>query len=192
MRRGYFMGGVFLIDQIMVFNDTIKNYCWFKKNKMKQQAYTFNYEIYSGVEELTKADADLLLKAREVTENAYAPYSNFKVSAVALLNNGNILTGTNQENASYPVTICAERVLLSAISSVYGNEPINTLAVSYKGKNSNKPISPCGMCRQMLAEYEERTNQPIRIILSGMEGEVYIINSVTDLLPLTFSGTALR
>ena len=109
-----------------------------------------------------------------------------------MLNNGNILTGTNQENASYPVTICAERVLLSAISSVYGNEPINTLAVSYSNKNSNKPISPCGMCRQMLAEYEERTNQPIRIILSGMKGEVYIINSVTDLLPLTFSGTALK
>jgi cytidine deaminase len=159
---------------------------------MKKQAYTFSYEIYRGIEELTKADADLLLKAREVTENAYAPYSNFKVSAVALLNNGNILTGTNQENASYPVTICAERVLLSAISSVYGNEPINTLAVSYNSKSSNKPISPCGMCRQMLAEYEERTNQPIRIILSGMVGEVYIINSVTDLLPLSFSGTALK
>lgn len=182
-----------MIDQILVCNDAIKNYRWLqKKGKMKQQAYTFSYEIYSGVEELTKADADLLLKAREVTENAYAPYSNFKVSAVALLNNGNILTGTNQENASYPVTICAERVLLSAISSVYRNEPINTLAVSYSSKNSNKPISPCGMCRQMLAEYEERTNQSIRIILSGMKGEVYIINSVTDLLPLTFSGTALK
>ncbi len=159
---------------------------------MKKQEYNFSYDIYAGIDELTKADADLLLKARAVTANAYAPYSNFKVSAVGLLNNGQIVTGTNQENASYPVTICAERVLLSAISSIHPNEPINTIAISYASKSSNKPISPCGVCRQMLSEYEERTNQAIRIILGGMEGEVYILNSVKDLLPLSFSSVALK
>jgi cytidine deaminase len=159
---------------------------------MKKQEYNFSYTVYADINELAKADADLLLTAREVTANAYAPYSNFKVSAVALLNNGKVVTGTNQENASYPVTICAERVLLSAISSIYPNEPIQKIAISYDNKVSNKPISPCGVCRQTLAEYEERTKQPIEIILGGMEGEIFVIPSISDLLPLSFSSNSLK
>jgi cytidine deaminase len=149
----------------------------------------FTVDIYASIEELTSADAVLLISARAVTTTAYAPYSNFKVGAAAILLNGNIVTGTNQENASYPVGICAERVLLSAVASQFEGTGIKTMAISYdnlKGE-SNHPISPCGICRQSLSEYEQRTNQPIRIILSGLTGEVYIIEKAQQLLPLTFS-----
>ncbi|HEX7756241.1 MAG TPA: cytidine deaminase, partial [Niabella sp.] len=96
--------------------------------------------------------------------------------------------GTNQENASYPVGICAERALLATVGTQYAEEPITTLAVSYHSLNgtSNHPISPCGMCRQALSEYETRSGKPIRLLLAGMEGPVYIIDSVKDLLPLAF------
>jgi cytidine deaminase len=131
----------------------------------------------------------LLSAAREATKLAYAPYSKFSVAAVGLLSNGKIVVGTNQENASYPVGICAERVLLSCIATQYPGVPVNTIAISYNNLNgdSSHPISPCGICRQSLSEYEERLKQSIRIILSGSSGEVYIIEKASQLLPLSFS-----
>lgn len=149
----------------------------------------FSVEIYYSGEELSLADAELLAAAREATKHAYAPYSNFFVGAVALLANGKTVIGTNQENASYPVGICAERVLLSSIASQYPGMSIKTIAISYNNLHgeSNHPISPCGICRQSLAEYEERVKEPIRVIMSGMTGEVHIIEKVRQLLPLLFS-----
>lgn len=154
----------------------------------------FDFEVYSSIEELNEADAALVLKARESTALAYAPYSNFSVGAAALLKNGNIVIGSNQENASYPVAICAERVLLSTAANLFPKIPVDTLAISYKNGNGkdNEPISPCGMCRQSLIEYENVVSHPIRIILSGMSGEVYIIANAGMLLPLGFSGKNLR
>ena len=151
-------------------------------------------DVYQSAEELTAADAALVKLAREITAQAYAPYSNFRVASVAQLSNGEIVTGTNQENASYPVGICAERVLLSTISSLHPDVPIDTIAISYHNLNgeSNRPISPCGMCRQALAEYEERLKQPIRLILSGMQGEIYIIEQARQILPLTFTSSDLK
>ena len=156
---------------------------------MIKKEIPFMVEIYSSSEELKRNDAELLTQARAVTKQAYAPYSNFKVGAAALLGDGTIVTGTNQENASYPVGICAERVLLSAVASQFANAGIITMAISYDNLNSesNHPISPCGICRQSLAEYEERTHQHIRIIMSGLKGEVYVIKKANQLLPLTFS-----
>ena len=126
----------------------------------------FTVEIYAASEELNDSDRELLEKARAVTKQAYAPYSNFRVGAAALLTDGTTVTGTNQENASFPVGICAERVLLSAIVSQFGPAGISAMAISYDNVNgvSESPISPCGICRQSLAEYEDRTRQPIRII----------------------------
>jgi cytidine deaminase len=161
---------------------------------MQKQHLSFEYEVYGSAEELNPSDAALLEAARKVTGAAYAPYSQFNVGAVAKLANGETISGTNQENASYPVTICAERVLLSAASVVHPNVAIETMAISYNGKQSknDKPVSPCGMCRQALAEYEGRMKLPIRLILSGMSGSVYIINSVTDLLPFSFGSEDLN
>lgn len=161
---------------------------------MNRQEFHFDFEVYDSIDELKKEDAWLLNEARGVTEAAYAPYSNFNVGAVAKLVNGEIVAGTNQENASYPVGLCAERVLLASASTLYPNVAIDTMAISYDNNNgeSNHPISPCGMCRQYLVEYEERVKQPIRLILSGMEGRVYVIEKATNMLPLSFGGTDLK
>jgi len=161
---------------------------------MKKQEIKFEYEVYEKSEALNESDAALLEAARQVTSKAYAPYSHFFVGAVAKLHNGETVSGTNQENASYPVGICAERVLLSSAAMLYTNVPIDTMAISYNNSNgaSNSPVSPCGMCRQALREYEERTGHPIRLILSGMSGEVYIIEKANQLLPFSFGSNNMK
>ena len=156
---------------------------------MKQMHYGFDYEVYDGIDQLAPQDARLLAQARETTQIAYAPYSEFKVGAVAMLANGKEMKGSNQENASYPVGICAERVLLSAASSLYPGVSVTTLAISYHNQHgaSDHPVSPCGLCRQSQLEHETHFKTPIRIIISGMEGKVYIIPDASMLLPLSFT-----
>jgi cytidine deaminase len=156
---------------------------------MQQNKFEFQYEVYNSIDELGSEDTWLLNEAREVTQNAYAPYSNFYVGAVAKLTNGEIVAGTNQENASYPVGICAERVLLGNAATLYPGISIDTIAVSYDSQEikSDHPISPCGMCRQSLLEYETRVNKPIRLILAGQQGKVYVLNTARYLLPFAFS-----
>lgn len=160
---------------------------------MIERNFEFQYEVYNDITELKKEDADLLTKARAVTQQAYAPYSNFFVGAVARLNNGETVAGTNQENASYPVGICAERVLLGNAATLYPGISIDTLAISYDSKelSSDHPISPCGMCRQALLEYETRTEKPIRLILAGQKGKIFVVKTVRFLLPFAFDSTEL-
>ncbi len=155
---------------------------------MNKEKYSFLFEVYPSIKELLSQDAALVVEARKITSNAYAPYSNFKVAAIAHLENGKTISGTNQENAAYPVGICAERVLLSTVSSLFPNEVINTIAISFDNKNgkSNHPISPCGICRQSLIEYEQRVQHPIRLILSGLQGKIYVVEKASQLLPLSF------
>jgi cytidine deaminase len=156
---------------------------------MSVKEYKFLFEEVDNIKSLSKDDAALLKHARKATKNAYAPYSNFFVGAAALLENDEIVTASNQENASFPACICAERVLLSAVASLHPKIKIKTIAISYDNRNgeSNHPVSPCGICRQSLVEYEERFNQPIRLILAGLEGKIIIIESASLLLPLSFS-----
>ncbi|HMH31741.1 MAG TPA: cytidine deaminase [Puia sp.] len=156
---------------------------------MESQLYSFSYEVYHSLEDLAQDDAILLLEARKVSKAAYAPYSHFRVGAVARLAGGEIVTGTNQENASFPAGICAERVLLSAASSRYPDRAVEAIAISYQQDEgrSNHPISPCGICRQSLQEYEQRFKHPIRLILGGLEGKVYIVPAAGSLLPLAFT-----
>ncbi len=160
---------------------------------MKKEEIKFEYKVYEDSIELSSEDGKLIQAARDVTTKAYAPYSNFFVGAVALLKNGATVSGTNQENAAYPVGICAERVLLGVAAMLHTDVPIETLAVSYLNNQgeSNKPISPCGMCRQALCEYETRTGHPIRIILSGATGKVFVIETVSQLLPFSFGSKDL-
>ena len=160
---------------------------------MTRKEYSFEFEEYSAINDLLPDDASLLAEARALTDIAYAPYSKFRVAAVAMLDNGQIIKGTNQENASYPVGICAERSLMAAAGTLFPGMPIKTMAISYSNNgNDEHPISPCGMCRQALQEYEERTQTPIRLILSGQSGSVYIIEKASFLLPLAFSGRELK
>ena len=154
-----------------------------------EKKFEFSYQSYDSIDELNEKDSALLNEAREITKQAYAPYSKFHVGAAARLSNGKILTGTNQENASYPVGICAERVLLSTISSLYPDMPIDCMAISYQSDSlkNDHPISPCGMCRQALLEYETRLNKPIRLIMSGQQGKIFVIKSAGLLLPFAFT-----
>jgi len=161
---------------------------------MKKDEFKFSFDVYDSIDELSEEDAWLLNEAREVTEQAYAPYSHFQVGAVAKLANGEIVAGSNQENASFPVGLCAERVLLAAASSLYPKVAIESMAISYQSGNgdSDHPISPCGICRQSLQEFESRVNHPIRLILGGMEGKVYVIPRASILLPLAFTSEQLK
>jgi cytidine deaminase len=138
-------------------------------------------------------DRELVEKARYIAQNAYAPYSGFKVGAVALMGDGKIISGTNQENSSYPIGLCAERVLLAAVSSIAMNQKILNMAISYQTElvPSNKPVAPCGICRQSLVEFESRYNTPLRLLLSGSDGEVFEIPSVSELLPFSFKSENL-
>jgi cytidine deaminase len=165
----------------------------FKRMQMQEKKFEFEYEVYNDISELNEKDAWLLTEARTVTEHAYAPYSNFHVGAIAMLQNGQVVAGTNQENASYPVGICAERVLLGSVATLHPKVPIESIAISYSSETvkSDHPISPCGMCRQALLEYETRLNKPIRLILSGQEGKVYVIKTASMLLPFAFTSNEL-
>src|SRR4051812_33129348 len=156
---------------------------------MKENKFEFNYTVFESIDELPDDQRWLLNEAREITAQAYAPYSHFQVGAIARLDNGEIVAGSNQENASFPVGLCAERVLLASAASLFPKVPIDTIAISYHNENggSDHPISPCGICRQSLLEYESRVKHPIRVILGGLTGKVYIIDKAASLLPLSFT-----
>lgn len=160
---------------------------------MKEHRFEFSYKVYDSISDLPLQEKLLLDKAKEATTLAYAPYSNFQVGAAARLANGEIVMGSNQENASFPVGICAERVTLSSVSSLFPNVVIEAIAVSYVAANveCDHPISPCGLCRQTIQEYENRFHHPIKIILSGREGAVYVIDSASHLLPFAFTSAEL-
>jgi cytidine deaminase len=161
---------------------------------MQENKYEFNYRVYNSSDELPAAQQELLNKAKEITALAHAPYSKFQVGAVARLTNGEIVSGSNQENASFPVGLCAERVLLATVSSLYPKVPLETVAISYKSAQhkSDHPIAPCGICRQSLQEFESRTGHPVQLVLGGLTGPVYVIDSVRRLLPLAFTSEELR
>ncbi len=161
---------------------------------MKKETQVFEYEEYDSIDELSALDKELLERARQITKTAYAPYSHFHVGAAARLTNGKVITGTNQENASFPAGLCAERVLLSSASSVYPDQAIETMAISYDSTfiKSDHPVAPCGVCRQSLVEFEERMRQPIRLILGGMAGQIFVINNAAHLLPFAFRSDELR
>ena len=161
---------------------------------MSKKEYRFAYEEFSSAEELDVEDAELLSRAQAATADAYAPYSHFRVGAAARLANGAIITGSNQENGSFPAGICAERTLLSAAASLFPGVGVEELAVSYFNENgpSDRPISPCGICRQSLREAEQRAGKPIRLVLGGQGGKIYIIPEAGQLLPLAFTGDELK
>ncbi len=156
--------------------------------------FEFEYEALTDSSQLSTEDQSLLEAARKATETAYAPYSNFHVGAAARLSSGQIIIGSNQESTSFPVGICAERTLLNSVGSQFPTLTISTMAISYHpvGKDANEPISPCGMCRQSLLDYENRYGAPIKIILAGMSGKVMIIASASMLLPFGFDGAILK
>ncbi len=143
-------------------------------------------------DELNDKDKLLVDTAKKQTENAYAPYSTFHVGAALELDNDIIIGGNNQENAAYPSGLCAERVAMFYANAQYPNTAVKTIAIAAytKGEFLKKPITPCGSCRQVLLETENRYEKDIRVILYGTD-EIIIINNVKDLLPLSFEKSSL-
>lgn len=161
---------------------------------MEIRRQVLEYEVHASIDALEAGDAELLALARKATADAYAPYSRFRVAACGRMANGVILTGTNQENASFPAGICAERSLLALAAALHPGMPMEAMAVSYRkeGEEGAVPVAPCGVCRQSIREFTDRTGTPIRLILGGERGEVYVMGSADGLLPLAFGSGNLR
>lgn len=150
-------------------------------------------EVYEKLEDLSADDQKLLQKAKAAIPHAYAPYSGFHVSAAIALENGEILVGTNHENAAYPMCLCAERVVLAAAHAQFPGVPVKNIAITVKSvqKTIAEPAGPCGACRQVICETEHRYKTPIQIILQGEVGAIYKLQSGRDLLPFSFDGDFL-
>ncbi len=160
---------------------------------MKKQKIEIQLEVFEAISELPKEIQELMNKAQQARDSAYAPYSNFKVGAAILLNSGEITLGSNQENAAYPSGLCAERVAIFHTGANFPNEEIKAIAITAKAPNQilSEPIGPCGACRQSMAEYEQNQGKPIAVYFMGETGTVIKIASVKDLLPLSFDAKYL-
>jgi cytidine deaminase len=154
---------------------------------------TISYKEFDNRDELEKNDKTLLLTAMEAAKNAYAPYSLFRVGAALLLESGAIVKGTNVENAAFPSGICAERSAISAAVSNYPDDKPVAIAIAALTENglTEDPVTPCGNCRQVIAEEEFRNQNHVKIILAGRK-KIIVIESIKSLLPLQFSKINLR
>ncbi len=155
---------------------------------MKLDRINCQLKIFDSIDELTKTDAMLINLARMKLDNTHAPYSKFLVVSSARLNNGSVVFGVNIENNSYGGTICAERTLIGNIITNHKNEKIDTIALVYHhidGLN-NTPITPCGICRQSFMEIIKMQKQDIRLISTGLSGNIWIFDKISELLPYSF------
>ena len=153
-----------------------------------KESFTFNYQLFSNWTDLPEQEQRLVDKAYEAMENAYAPYSEFKVGACALMDDGSFILGNNQENAAFPSGICAERVALFYAGANFPNKKVLTLCIVAKGElmPASQLLSPCGGCRQVMLESENRQKQPIRVILVNQDKRTMVLDSVIQLLPFGF------
>jgi len=159
----------------------------------ENQTISVSYFSYGNISELSDADQLLLNKAIELSNDAYAPYSEFNVGAAVLLKSGEIVGGSNQENAAYPSGLCAERVAMFAASANFRDVEMETIAIYAASETTaQKQISPCGSCRQVMVEYEVKQTKNVRVLLMNFSKEVWEFNSCKDLLPLAFDFTALK
>jgi cytidine deaminase len=155
---------------------------------MNKVTITTDFDVFETIQELPTDIQNLMHEAVVIRKTAYAPYSNFKVGAAILLNNGEIILGSNQENAAYPSGLCAERVAVFYAGAKYPEAKILKMAISAASDNTttSAPIPPCGACRQSIAEYEIKQNTPIEIYFMGEIGSIYKSDSLKNLLPLLF------
>lgn len=160
---------------------------------MKPLTITSQLEVYDSIDEVSEDIQELMQKAIEVRDHAYAPYSNFKVGAAIFLQNGEIVIGSNQENASYPSGLCAERTAVYAAGARFPDSDILKIAISAKSMSHilESPVPPCGACRQALVEYEVKQEKPIELYFMGEKGKVVKADSVKDLLPFIFDSAYL-
>lgn len=160
---------------------------------MKELKISTTFKIYEQLSELPSAVFSLMQQAIKARNNAYSPYSKFNVGAAILLDNGEVVIGSNQENAAYPSGLCAERVAIFQAGALYPNAKIKAIAITAtsQAKKVVEPIPPCGACRQSMAEYEMRQNEGIELYFMGEEGAIMKSDSLADILPLMFEKSHL-
>lgn len=155
------------------------------KNLFVEKNINITYQEYNSLSELSQEDIAIVEAAERNLVNSYSPYSLFKVSSLIRFQTGEIVLGTNQENAAYPSGLCAERVAIFSAKSTFPNKSIDTIVIVTE-QNNPIPFSPCGGCRQVLMEYEMAQKTPIRAILKSGNSKVWIFNSLESFLPFAF------
>lgn len=155
---------------------------------MKKELFSLEMTYYDSEKELSPEDFQLLNQAHKASQKAYAPYSRFRVGAAVRLVNGEIIQGNNQENAAYPSGLCAERVALFYAHAIWPDVAVESIAVTVRSERTiiNEPLTPCGSCRQVMAEYEKKSNKKMRVIMQGETGPVMVAESMNVLLPFSF------
>lgn len=150
--------------------------------------------ISMGYDELTPADRQLVDAAKDATSGSHSPYSGFSVGAAVLLDNGRTVTGSNQENAAYPSGLCAERTALFSAGHMYPGMAVTALAIAARNKDSftAMPVTPCGACRQVMAEFESISGRPIRFLFYGTESVMLVEGGVKSLLPFCFVAESME
>ncbi|ARV09256.1 cytidine deaminase [Winogradskyella sp. PC-19] len=160
---------------------------------MKEVKIETTLQVYDSISELPEEIQKLMSNAVDARNNAYSPYSKFDVGAAILLDNGEVVSGSNQENASYPSGLCAERTAIYYAGAKYPKAKMLKMALTASSQNQQtlQPIPPCGACRQAIAEYEVKQNIPIEIYFMGAKGKVVKSKSLSNLLPLVFESSVL-
>lgn len=155
---------------------------------MKFLNLNINFEQYAGILELPEKDAILCNFAEQALSGSYSPYSKFRVGTAIRLSSGEIILGSNQENLAYPSGLCAERVALFTIGSNYPNAVIESMAITAQTDAFEilKPVTSCGGCLQVMAEFERKQSKPIEVIFYCLNGEILKVPSVQSLLPFSF------
>ncbi len=158
-----------------------------------EKEFNIKFEVIANKNDLNEVEKKLCAAAFESREKAYAPYSNFSVGCALLLENGEIITGNNQENAAYPSGLCAERTTIFWTSANYPNVKIKKIFVIGAPKDAltSSPIPPCGSCRQSILEYEAKQGENIEIYFASLDGEIFKTKSIRDLLPFSFDASFL-
>jgi cytidine deaminase len=166
----------------------------FSKPSMKKTVVQSEFYEFDSEDELNAEDKKLVAEAKSSAKNAYAPYSHFHVGAAVLLDSGVIVKGNNQENASYPTGLCAERVAIFSAGANYPGIKIKAIAITASSDEFliDQPVAPCGACRQAIAEYEHQHKNSIRLILVGESGKVLVAEGIKNFLPWMFDGDDLK
>lgn len=160
---------------------------------MKENERIIKWLVFDQ-DELSGNDLILVNRAKEATDGSWSPYSGFKVGAALMLDDGTVVTGSNQENAAYPSGLCAERTALFAAGHMHPDKAVTALAIAARNENgfTARPVTPCGACRQVLAETEQRGGKPIRYILYGTEGTMIIDGGTDAILPFCFGADSMK
>lgn len=155
----------------------------------KEISYSSTITVYNSVSELPSEYIELVDVAKKTLTTSYSPYSGFQVASVVKLKNGTLIKGSNQENIAYPSGLCAERVAIFSAGTNYPNAQIDVIAITANSINGivGTPVTPCGSCRQVMIEIEDKQNAPITVIMTGFEGEVWVAKSVNNLIPFYFT-----